>query len=143
MILVPYTISNYNQVLKIFESNIPDFFHPSEKKEFSDFLMATTIEFYILINNDQIIGAGGIGLNSDETVSLCWGMIHKSHHNNKYGKFLLQERIRLIQKKFPGKKIVSNTSQITEGFFRKFGFNTVQSEDNYWAPGIHLRKMIL
>ena len=143
MKLIPYKIEYFEQVIEIFKSNIPKFFHHTELNEFINFLKHPDIEYFILEDNGVIVGAGGIGLNEDQSVSLCWGMIDKRKQSNRFGEFLLLERIKLINNKFPKHKIISNTSQLTEQFFEKYGFITIQSDEDYWAPGIHLRKMVL
>jgi N-acetylglutamate synthase-like GNAT family acetyltransferase len=131
------------ELLSIFESNVPDYFAPHEKDYFDTYVDEHPNEYSVLFLNSKIIGAGGIALNKDDTVSLVWGMIGKDYHKQGYGEALLKFRLIKAKENYPGKIIVSNTSQFTEGFFAKYGFKTVYTKDNYWAAGLHLRKMTL
>lgn len=143
MKLIPFQNKHIDEVSEIFESNIPYYFHESEKAEFLNFLNCPDILYFVLKDATKIIGAGGIGENKDGTVSLCWGMIHKEKHGKGFGTFLVRERINLCEKYFPNQTIITYTSQLTEEFFRKFGFKTIEAIEDYWVKGIHLRKMVL
>jgi hypothetical protein len=76
----PYIDSDLDAVIAIFRSNIPKYFGPVEEPGLREFLVDPRREDYYVCELDgEIIGAGGIALNPDSTVSLCWGMIRSDH----------------------------------------------------------------
>ena len=131
------------EVLNIFRSNMPKYFFDYEEKLLVEQLTHRIFDYYVLKENTNYIGSGGIGLNADDTVSLCWGMVHGDFHNKHYGVSLLQFRLEKIKEKWPGKKVVNVNSQHTTGFFEKYGFKTLNVIENGFGPGLHECKMEL
>lgn len=131
------------EVKKIFRSNIPRYFFEYEEEQLVHQLNHRIFDYFVMIDEGQCIGAGGIGLNSDETVSLCWGMIHQDYHKKKYGEALLLFRLERITQNWPGKTVVNVTSQHTTGFFEKYGFKVVSVKENGFGPGLHECRMEL
>ncbi len=138
-----YTHFDLEQVAAIFRSNIPKYFVPEEESELRDFLSSDSQNYYVLESGEEIIAAGGIGLNGDDTVSLCWGMVHHDHLGTGLGKILTEYRIERCREIFGDKAMVTSTSQHTEGFYRKYGFVTIEHTPDGFAPGIDIHKMRL
>lgn len=133
-----------NAVVAIFRSNIPKYFGPGEEQGLHDFLRDTRAEDYYVVEVDgEIVGSGGIALNDDKTVSLCWGMIRRDHLGTGLGKELTRFRIDLSAEKYRGMAMVISTSQHTEGFYKKFGFRTVEHTPDGFGPGIDICRMRL
>lgn len=139
----PYNKSDLESVLAVFRSNIPKYFGPSEELELQDFLDEQPEHYYVIEVDGEVVGAGGIGLNDDDTVSLCWGMVHREHLGTGLGKLLTEFRIERSREVFGMKPMVTSTSQHTEGFYKKFGFVTVEHTPDGFAPGIDICKMRL
>lgn len=140
----PYVAKDLNAVVAIFRSNIPKYFGPGEEQGLHDFLRDTRAEDYYVVEMDgEVVGSGGIALNDDETVSLCWGMIRRDHLGTGLGKELTKFRIDLSAEKYRGMAMVISTSQHTEGFYEKFGFRTVEHTSDGFGPGIDICKMRL
>lgn len=138
-----YRESDFDAVVEIFRSNIPKYFGPSEEPGLRDFL-AEFAELYSVIEVDgTVVGAGGIGLNDDDTVSLCWGMVHREHLGTGVGKILTQYRIERSREVFGDKPIVTSTSQLTEGFYERFGLKTFERNKDAFGPGLDECKMRL
>jgi ribosomal-protein-alanine N-acetyltransferase len=138
-----YRESDIDAVVEIFRSNIPKYFGPSEEPELREFLAAFG-ELYSVIEVDgNVVGAGGIGLNDDDTVSLCWGMVHREHLGTGVGKILTQYRIERSREVFGDKPIVTSTSQLTEGFYERFGLKTFERNKDAFGPGLDECKMRL
>jgi predicted GNAT family N-acyltransferase len=138
-----YNAADLESVVAVFRSNIPKYFGPGEEQGLRDFLANENYtEDYVVGELDgEIVGCGGIGLNEDETVSLCWGMVRKDHLGTGLGKQLTEFRIRKATEKFPGRPLVTSTSQHTEGFYKKVGFQTLEHTPNGFGPGIDICKM--
>ena len=139
-----YEPSDLEPVVEVFRSNIPKYFGPSEEPGLREFLISTRgQDYYVIADNEVVIGAGGIALNDDDTVSLCWGMVRKDHLGTGLGKRLTEYRIQACRAKFGGRAMVTSTSQHTEGFYEKFGFRTVEHTPDGFGPGLDICKMRL
>lgn len=143
-----YTAAYKNDCLRLFESNMPLYFHPDEKKYFDSFLDNIFIPeknftYYVLLDNNIIKACGGyyFDIEKGEHV-LCWGMVDNNAHKNKLGEKLLLYRIEKL-KGLGATQIISNTAQHTWQFFAKYSFETVYTEKNHWGYGLDLYKMIL
>jgi len=139
-----YAEKDTENVVSIFRSNIPKYFSQEEEIGLRKFLANFRSTEYVVMENDgEIIGSGGIALNGDDTVSLCWGMIRSDFIGKGLGKRLTEYRIDLSQKRFGDLPIVISTSQHTQGFYEKFGFKLIECILNGFAPGLDNCKMRL
>lgn len=129
---------------EVFFSNVPAFFDESEWADFDGFLSADIgpdCHYDVVEKDGKAVGAGGLALNEDQTVSLCWGMVRADLHGTGLGKALLEHRLKRSEEIYPGRRVGVSTSQHAYGFFERFGFDTFHIETNFWAKGIHLFKM--
>lgn len=139
-----YTENDAENVIAIFRSNIPKYFSREEESGLRKFLAdARSAEYFVLENDGEIVGAGGVALNEDETVSLCWGMIRHDFIGKGLGKRLTEYRIKQSREKFGDLPLVISTSQHTQGFYEKFGFRLTERTPDGFAPGIDDCKMRL
>ena len=144
MIFRRYTPSDLDAVVAIFRSNIPKYFGPDEEPGLRSFLSDSRGEdYYVLELSRDIVGAGGIALNEDQTVSLCWGMVRKDHLGTGLGRKLTEFRIENSREKFGTLPLVISTSQHTSGFYEKFGFHMVEHTPDGFGPGIDTCRMRL
>jgi [ribosomal protein S18]-alanine N-acetyltransferase len=151
------TINSYQPEYKealidVFKSNMPLYFAKHELKLFSDFLDKDALSrgpYSVILNNDEVVGSGGIALNNptkytpEPHVILTWGMVDNSQHKKGFGKELLKFRIEQAEKTYPGIKIALGTTQHTYRFFERFGFETVYYEKDHWALNLDLYQMEL
>ena len=70
-------------------------------------------------------------------------MIKQSYHKMGLGKVLLEQRISKIISIGKINKVEVNTSQYTEGFYKKYGFTTEKIVKDAYGPGINLCYMRL
>lgn len=136
-----YESSDIDSVISIFRSNIPKYFGPEEEPGLRDLLSGDVENYYVLELDGKVVGAGGIELNEDDTVSLCWGMVHNDHLGTGLGKLLTEYRMERSQEVFGDKPMVNSTSQHTEGFYKKLGFVTVEHKPDGFGPGIDICRM--
>lgn len=136
-----YRSSDLDAVVAIFRSNIPKYFGPAEEQGLRDFLSEYAEDYFVLLLDGEIVGSGGIALNEDKTVSLCWGMVRADHMGTRPGVKLTDFRINLARERFGGLPLVIETSQHTERFDEKFGFVTTEHTPNGYGPGIDICKM--
>lgn len=144
MNLRPYRPSDLDAVIKVFRSNIPKYFGADEEPVLRQFLVDSRASNYFVCELDgEVVGAGGIALNDDDTVSLCWGMIRSDLLGHGLGKQLTEFRVGLAREKHPALPLVISTSQHTQGFYERFGFRLTHHEPDGFGPGIDICKMRL
>jgi GNAT superfamily N-acetyltransferase len=140
----PCLATDRDACLAVFDSNTPDSFDPSERPEFALFLESLKGTYLVLEHAGQIVACGGHYLTADPTrARLAWGMVHREHHRQGLGRFLLLYRLRELGK-LPGVQVVLvNTSQHAVGFFAKLGFKTLEVKPNGFAPGLDEVRMAM
>jgi predicted GNAT family N-acyltransferase len=148
----PYLPHYKDSLIEIFTSNIPLYFAEHELKLFSDLLDNDALHrgpYWVICNNDTIVGSGGIALNKPTKytniphVIMTWGMVENSKHKHGFGKELLKFRIEQAKSMYPSIKIALGTTQHTFRFFERFGFSTVYYEKDHWAKDLDLYQMEL
>ncbi len=147
-----YTSETKSRLLEIFKSNIPLYFAEEEEVLFDAFLdrdASTRGPYSLILQDDEIVGCGGVALNpptkytNEPHVIMTWGMVDHKYHKQGLGKTLLELRIQQAKELFPGIKIALGTTQHTFPFFEKYGFKTVFYEKDHWAKDLDLYQMEL
>lgn len=142
-----YRAGDQPACLAIFDSNIPDFFARHERLEFAAFLAAPDCHYFVIEDDTgdpaalvpPLIGCGGYFYNPETRAgALCWGMVARAHHKTGAGTALLRFRLGRICADSDGvAMLMMNTSQHTQGFFAKFGFEIVRVVEHGLAPDLH------
>jgi GNAT superfamily N-acetyltransferase len=138
-----YQTADLDAVVGIFRSNIPKYFGPDEEPGLREFLAGYGDDYFVAEIDCDVIGAGGIALNEDQTASLCWGMVRFDLIGKGLGRKLTEFRIEKAFEKFGPLPLVISTSQHTQGFYEKFGFVMTEHTPNGYGPGIDICKMRL
>jgi [ribosomal protein S18]-alanine N-acetyltransferase len=138
----PYTDSDKDALLALLRLNTPRYFDPSEENDFVQYLDHEKEDYYVLVSNDQLVGAGGINYFPEtQTARLSWDLIHPAHQGKGLGRKLVCHRIDAIQQNSTIRHIMVRTSQHTYRFYEKVGFTLIQTQKDYWAPGFDLYQM--
>lgn len=136
--------ATFADCLKLFDSNCPKYFLPDERADFESFLKQFSTNYLIIRDpEERAVGCGGLAANSSEEASLCWGMVDQSLHKQGLGELLLTSRLLIAAEMKDWKSVVSNTTQLTEGFFARYGFVTEKIVNNHWGDGMHWYAMRL
>lgn len=144
VIIRTYESADHAALRDIFFSNVPQYFGEQEWPDFDAFLRDDLNQdclYFVLLKDGVLAGAGGIALNGNGTVSLCWGMVQADLHRTGLGKALLEYRLDLAEKTWPGHPVKVSTSQHAYGFFEKYGFTTLRIEPGFWFEGMDLYDM--
>jgi [ribosomal protein S18]-alanine N-acetyltransferase len=136
-----YTPSDLDAVVEIFRSNIPKYFTAPEEDGLRGFLKEYSEDYFVGEIDGEIVAAGGIAQNEDESISLCWGMVRNDQIGTGLGKALTAYRLELAKENFPGKPMVVSTSQHTSGFYEKLGFEMTRHVVDGFSPGIDTCEM--
>ena len=131
--------------LAVFDSNVPRFFTPPERPGFLAFL-AELPGPYLVVEDDaaRIVACGGHALVPESgRADLCWGMVRGELHGTGLGRLLMEARLARALADSRVRVVALNTSQLTTGFYERFGFVTTEVIENGYAPGLHRCEMRL
>jgi GNAT superfamily N-acetyltransferase len=130
-----YAPADLPACLALFDGNVPQFFAPHERPEFEDWLRPVPVDYLVAELDGQLVACGGWYAGGEEA-RLCWGLVRRELHGQGVGRALLAARL-LALRGMPGVRAVSiTTSQLSEGFFVKHGFEVTEREVNGLAPGL-------
>ncbi len=140
----PYSPGDLNRLLYIFDLNTPQYFDPSERAGFENYLRTAEGDNFIVESGAKLLGCGGVCYESDgSTAVFAWAMIHPDHHGKGLGRQLCEYRLQRIRSQPHLKWVIVRTSQLTDGFYRKMGFQLKKVEKDYWAKGYDLYYMVM
>ena len=134
-----YRPGDRNACLAVFDSNVPDFFVPSERDEFAAFLDDLPGPYLVLADPaGAVVGCGGWAVEEGALhADLCWGMVHRDRHGEGLGRRLAEARIDAVRESGGVASVRLHTSQHTTGFYERLGFELAGVEDDGYAPGLH------
>jgi len=134
----PYQPEDKDRCIEIFMSNTPQYFGVEEADEFRQFLETLPCSYFVAAQNDEIVACGGYGYHGKkQAIALCWGMVHADLHKQRLGEFILVERLKQIYNDFGPTVVQIDTSQHSQGFFERYGFQVKEVTENYFAAGLH------
>lgn len=135
-----YQSGDHEACLKIMQSNIPEYFQEADLADFASFLANLPGPYFVVMHaKTGLIACGGIafGRTTATEAVLCYGMVTRSQLHQGIGAELLRKRLEFFLPHAPQvERIVVNTTQKTEGFFRKFGFSVVERELDGFGTGL-------
>ena len=144
MKIKPYNQKYFDNCVDIIESNTPKYILPIEHLAFKKYLLKKNKTYFVLFNGSNLVACGGYRINDSKTkAGLSWGLVHREHHSQGFGSYLLRYRIDNIKKKYPPVNIHLDTSQHTYKFFEKFGFIVRKISNNGYGEGLDMYDMIL
>lgn len=135
----PYISSDKAAVLQLFDLNTPQYFNKTERAGLVHYLDNETEDYFVVEEQDEIVGAGGINYEPQaKSAVISWDIIKPSQQGKGIGRKLTQHRIQHINTKPDIEKIIVRTSQHTDKFYKKMGFKLLKVEKDYWAEGFDL-----
>ncbi len=143
-----YTRKDRSACLRVMNSNIPGFFKPDARDDFTDYLDEIDSPghtFFVLENHSrQLIACGGVYIFPGAVLaSLQWGMVARAHHRTGLGTALLEYRLKWLKETAIVREVLVNTPQTSAGFFEQLGFVGHQTIEHFYEPGIHQVEMRL
>ncbi|WP_028672181.1 GNAT family N-acetyltransferase [Saccharospirillum impatiens] len=144
MVILQYQTGHRARCVEIFDSNVGEYFAPWERSEFIEFLDSLDVgpEYYVCISDGQVVACGGVRIKSP-IAELAWGMVHKDCHGKGIGTILTDYRLLYLEKSTGIECVKIDTSQHTEGFYKKRGFIVTKSIHNGFGEGIDCVSMKL
>jgi len=99
MRIKPYKQKYFDNCVDIIESNTPKYILPIEHLAFKNYLLKKNKTYFVLFNGFNLVACGGYGINDSQTkADLSWGLVHRKHHSQGIGSYLLRFRIENIKK---------------------------------------------
>lgn len=140
----PYQTKDKEAIIQLFRSNIPQYFDPSEEAGLIDYLDNQLEDYFVLEEQGNVIGAGGINYTfQDKTACLSWDIIKPEFHGKGLGRRLCEHRLKHIQQQPEIERVEVRTAQNTFRFYEKMGFKLIRVVEDYWAKGYDLYEMAL
>lgn len=142
--VVKYSKSDKEEVIKLLRHNTPEYFDASEETEFIEYLDNEIEDYFVVKDDSNIIGCGGINyFPNEKSARISWDMIHPDFQGKGIGKLLCEHRINLIKVNTEIKLIIVRTTQLVSKFYAKMGFDLEKVEKNFGAKGFDLHQMEL
>jgi ribosomal-protein-alanine N-acetyltransferase len=137
-----YTISDQPAILDLFDLNCPTSFAPEEKQDLIRYLGTEIEYYYVLEQEDTIVGCGGFNFSGNEShAKISWDIFHPGHQGKGLGSLLLKHRLKKLRAFKQVKTITVRTSQLAYLFYQKQGFQLKETIKDYWAEGFDLYRM--
>jgi [ribosomal protein S18]-alanine N-acetyltransferase len=138
-----YKENDKSDLIRLLRLNTPKFFAPSEEKEFIDYLIGHSDNYFVVEELNEIIGAGGFnyGFDNGATTRISWDLINPEKQGKGIGTRLTKFRIEEIRRNSQINKIVVRTTQLVYEFYEKNGFQLERVEKDFWAVGFDLYEM--
>jgi ribosomal protein S18 acetylase RimI-like enzyme len=144
MKLRSYTPLDKDALIALLRLNTPQYFDESEEGDFIRYLDEQVEDYFVVEEDKQIIGSGGINYVADAKIArISWDIIHPDFQGKGIGKKLTLHRINQIKKNPAIDLVVVRTTQLVYKFYHKLGFELEKIEKDYWAEGFDLYQMRL
>jgi ribosomal protein S18 acetylase RimI-like enzyme len=135
----PYYQNDKIAVIELLRSNTPAFFDPAEEKDLIEYLHKELEDYFVVEENNEIIGAGGVNYFLQEKIArISWDIIKPNAQGKGIGKKLTEYRINYLNKNSEVDLIVVRTSQLVYKFYEKRGFQLKKIEKDFWAKNFDL-----
>lgn len=139
-----YTPKDKEAVINLLVLNTPTFFDVSEQEDFNGYLKEEIEDYFVVEENSEIIGAGGINyFLKENSARISWDLIHPKAQGKGIGRKLTVHRIQLLKSTPKIETISVRTTQLVYQFYKKVDFELVKIEKDYWAVGFDLYLMEL
>ena len=143
MDILPFEPKFVQACLAIFDSNMPDFFHPGERPGLERFLAAPHHPFWVLVNDGVVLACGGFDHEPGAAFArIHWGMVHRDWHGKGLGRLLLLYRLREIGRISGVNSVQVGTTPQSAPFFEKQGFRVTSIEKDGWGAGFDRVEMV-
>jgi N-acetylglutamate synthase-like GNAT family acetyltransferase len=136
--------SDLDSLDRIFNLNIPKYFHEKELVDFKKYFNSNNIETYFIIESEgKILGASGYAYENKQTANLCWVFIDPNHHSKGLGTKLVNYCLDTLKRDNQLNVIQLETSNLTFKFYEKLDFKIEYVKKEYWPNNDDLYFMIM
>ena len=146
LVIRPWQPADRAACLRVFDSNLPDYFDPGERRYYARFLdeeIAAGAQYYVVesprIDSKQVLACGGFSLHS-HCVVLRWGMVARHAQGRGLGRELLTMRMQYIARHYgqqaSSERVKLHTSPLTSPFYQAHGFQVQTVIPGGLGPGL-------
>jgi GNAT superfamily N-acetyltransferase len=135
----PYRPEDAEACLGVFDSNIPEYFAAMERPAYAAFLAELPCEYLVGETADgRVVACGGWYRvpEREGEAGLAWGMVRRDWHGRGVGRRLLEARLAGVRAIAGVRTLAISTSQHTEAFYARAGFEVTDRAADGHAPGI-------
>jgi ribosomal-protein-alanine N-acetyltransferase len=138
----PYTPTDKLAVVKLLQLNTPAFFDASEQKDLEHYLDNEIEDYFVIEDDNAIIGAGGINyFLSENHARIAWDFISPAQQGKGIGRLLTEHRLNHLRSYPEINKIIVRTSQHVYKFYEKLNFKIIAIKPDFWAVDYDLYEM--
>ena len=130
----PYRARDFAACLRLFDSNMPEFFAPHERAEFEAFLRDAG-PYLVGEMGGQVVACGGFE-GTGTSASQTFGMVARDRQGQGIGLALTRARLEAIGAAPGVERVVIETSQRSAGFYDRLGFRVTEVTENGFGPGL-------
>ncbi len=140
-------IRNYKQqekqeLIGLLRLNTPLYFSPNEEKDFAFYLDNHAANYFVVEEDNCIIGCGGFNLSENGTTAkIAWDIIHPYSQRRGIGSKLINFRVNKIKENRNVKILSVRTSQLTYKFYEKFGLEIREVVKDFWDIGFDMYRL--
>ena len=140
-----YAPADRDACLALFDGNVPRFFDAGERSDFERFLGGTALAspYQLLLREGRIVACGGFLIETGEEAHLCWGMVDRALQGQGLGARLTEARLAAARATPGVRRVRLDTSQHTQSFYARFGFQVVSVTPDGYGPGLDRWDMVL
>ncbi|MCC2976661.1 GNAT family N-acetyltransferase [Sphingomonas sp. PL-96] len=141
-----YTPQDRSGCLAVFDGNVPTYFNMAERDDFTGFLDSDAVacSYQVVERYGRIVACGGFAVDANSfSAGLCWGMVANGLHNMGLGSVLTAARLKSARNTPGVEQVRLDTSQHTQGFYRRSGFVVEGIVPDGYGPGLDRWDMLL
>jgi GNAT superfamily N-acetyltransferase len=132
-----YRSADREAVLRVFRSNVPDYFAAAEEPWLKQVLREAACPLFVLTEDRDLIGFGGFEVAEFANVAyLVFGMVDRRHHGRGLGRRLLEFRLaRIAVARRAPRYVAVDTTPAIAPFFEHCGFDRIAEWPEGYRPG--------
>ena len=131
----PYRKADRQACTSIFDANCPEFFAPSERQEYEEFLERVSGDYQVCEVDGKVLGAFGLFDDGGNMKTLNWILLDPQTQGIGVGSKIMEWVIQLSRTS-QSKMLRIAASHKSAPFFARFGATITSSTKNGWGPGM-------
>lgn len=132
-----YKVVHFEDCLKLFDKNCPQFFTANEREEYADYLRSTSDLYHVGYIEGKLLSAFGMSINgASSRARVTWIMVCPYSKGQGIGRQMMTYAITLAEGEKVGVIDIA-ASHLSEPFFAKFGATTIKTIEDGWGVNMH------
>ena len=132
----PYSTSDREACLAIFDANCPAFFAVQERADYMSFLDAGPVGYEVCETAGRVVAAFGLADDDGSGAILCWIMLDPGSQRAGIGSAIMK-RVITRGRSTQSSLIRIAASHKSAPFFARFGAVAKGRTEDGWGPGLH------